>query len=287
MESATGTTATRGCGTRPSPSRRCTTSTWTGRPTSSCSSSPTSSRTRTARCRSCTGSTAAEISRNRPSTTSRATRERVRSGSETAPSTSARTTCSAPFSTRSSSTRDGVKRLPQRLWPIVQAQAECATKVWQNPDQGIWEARGAPQHYVSSKLMCWVALDRAAKLAEIRGDAELQAAWAATAEEIQADILEHGVTRRGVLRQHYATDSLDASTLLAAIFGFLPHDDERLRDARARHRRRADARTASCSATGPRRPTTASPARRAHSSSAPSGSCRRSRSSARRSARAT
>jgi GH15 family glucan-1,4-alpha-glucosidase len=120
------------------------------------------------------------------------------------------------------------QRLPQRLWPIVHAQAECATKVWQNPDQGIWEARGEPQHYVSSKLMCWVALDRAAKLAEIRGDPELQSEWAATAQEIEADILEHGV-RDGVLRQHYATDSLDASTLLAALFGFLPHDDERLR----------------------------------------------------------
>jgi GH15 family glucan-1,4-alpha-glucosidase len=120
------------------------------------------------------------------------------------------------------------RRLPQRLWPIVHAQAECATKVWQNPDQGIWEARGAPQHYVSSKLMCWVALDRAAKLAEIRGDGELQAGWRATAEEIEQDILEHGVSDRGVLRQHYATDSLDASTLLAAIFGFLPGDDERL-----------------------------------------------------------
>jgi alpha,alpha-trehalase len=120
------------------------------------------------------------------------------------------------------------KRLPQRLWPIVHAQAECATKVWQDPDQGIWEARGAPQHYVSSKLMCWVALDRAAKLAEIRGDGDLQTQWAETAEEIKADILEHGV-RDGVLRQHYATDSLDASTLLAAIFGFLPHEDERLR----------------------------------------------------------
>ena len=65
------------------------------------------------------------------------------------------------------------ERLPRRLWPIVQAQAECATRVWREPDQGIWEARGAPQHYVSSKLMCWVALDRAAKLAEIRGDPEL------------------------------------------------------------------------------------------------------------------
>ncbi len=59
------------------------------------------------------------------------------------------------------------ERLPRRLWPIVQSQAECATKVWREPDQGIWEARGEPQHYVSSKLMCWVAMDRAAKLAEI------------------------------------------------------------------------------------------------------------------------
>jgi GH15 family glucan-1,4-alpha-glucosidase len=122
------------------------------------------------------------------------------------------------------------ERLPRRLWPIVQAQAECATKAWRNPDQGIWEARGKPQHYVSSKLMCWVALDRASKLAEIRGDPTLQAEWRATADEIRADILEHGV-RDGVLRQHYDTDSLDASTLLAALFGFLPGDDDTLRQS--------------------------------------------------------
>jgi GH15 family glucan-1,4-alpha-glucosidase len=120
-------------------------------------------------------------------------------------------------------------RLPRRLWPIVESQAEGATRVWREPDQGIWEARGEPQHYVSSKLMSWVALDRAAKLAEIRGDPERRAAWAATAEEIRADILEHGVDARGVLRQHYATDALDASTLLAATFGFLAPGDERLR----------------------------------------------------------
>jgi GH15 family glucan-1,4-alpha-glucosidase len=119
-------------------------------------------------------------------------------------------------------------RLPRRLWPIVQSQAECAIGVWREPDQGIWEARGKPQHYVSSKLMCWVALDRAAKLAAIRGDPQLQAGWQATADEIRADILEHGI-RDGVLRQHYETDALDASTLLAAIFGFLPGDDEVLR----------------------------------------------------------
>ena len=105
------------------------------------------------------------------------------------------------------------ERLPRRLWPIVQTQAACATQVWGNPDQGIWEARGKPQHYVSSKLMCWVALDRASKLGEIRGDPALRDEWRATADEIHADILEHGV-RDGVLRQHYETDALDASTLL-------------------------------------------------------------------------
>ncbi len=121
------------------------------------------------------------------------------------------------------------QRLPRGLWPLVQAQAACATAVWRNPDQGIWEARGKPQHYVSSKLMCWVALDRAAKLAAMRGDADSEASWLATAEEIRQDILDHGVDDRGVLRQHYDTDALDASNLLAAIFGFLPDDDERLR----------------------------------------------------------
>ena len=120
------------------------------------------------------------------------------------------------------------QRLPGRLWPIVESQATCATDVWRQPDQGIWEARGEPKQYVSSKLMCWVALDRASKLAEIRGDNDLTASWRKTAEEIEADILEHGV-KDGVLRQHYETEALDASTLLAALFGFLPAEDERLR----------------------------------------------------------
>jgi len=120
------------------------------------------------------------------------------------------------------------QRLPRRLWPLVESQAECATKVWREPDQGIWEARGAPQQYVSSKLMCWVAMDRAAKLAEIRGDREAQQKWADVADEIKEDILANGV-KDGILRQHYETDSLDASTLLAALFGFLPADDDRLK----------------------------------------------------------
>ncbi|GAA1952684.1 glycoside hydrolase family 15 protein [Microbacterium deminutum] len=121
------------------------------------------------------------------------------------------------------------EHLPRRLWPLVKSQAEGALAAWREPDQGIWEARGAPQHYVSSKLMCWVALDRASKLAGIREDLALEKAWAEAADEIRADILAHGVSDRGVLRQHYDTDALDASTLLAAIFGFLPGSDERMK----------------------------------------------------------
>ncbi len=89
------------------------------------------------------------------------------------------------------------QRLPGRLWPLVKAQAECATAVWDQPDQGIWEARGEPQHYVSSKLMCWVALDRAAKIAAIRDDPALEAKWSATADQIRADILSRGAHRQG------------------------------------------------------------------------------------------
>jgi GH15 family glucan-1,4-alpha-glucosidase len=123
------------------------------------------------------------------------------------------------------------QRLPRRLWPIVETQARCASDVWRTPDQGIWEARGEPQHYVSSKLMCWVAMDRAAKLAAERGDNELRDAWRVTADEIHADVLAHGVRDDGVLRQHYDTESLDASTLLAPLFGFLPGTDERMRNS--------------------------------------------------------
>ena len=121
------------------------------------------------------------------------------------------------------------ERLPRRLWPIVQAQAECATQVWQNPDQGIWEARGEPQHYVSSKLMCWVALDRAAKLAEIQGDRRPPGDLACDRGGDQGRHPRARPHRRRRTAPALRTDSLDASTLLAAIFGFLPASDERLK----------------------------------------------------------
>jgi alpha,alpha-trehalase len=119
--------------------------------------------------------------------------------------------------------------IPERLWPVLADQVECAAKVWREPDQGIWEARGEPRHYVSSKLMCWVAMDRGARLAERRGEDQQAASWQSVAEEIRADILERGLDERGVFRQHYDTDALDASNLLIVLMRFLAPDDERVR----------------------------------------------------------
>ncbi|HET6448544.1 MAG TPA: glycoside hydrolase family 15 protein [Conexibacter sp.] len=118
-------------------------------------------------------------------------------------------------------------RLPQRLWPVLEDQVRGAIAVWKKPDQGIWEARGEPKHYVSSKLMCWVALDRGARLAEIHGEPGLAEEWQRLADEVKRDVLEHGV-RDGIFRQHYDTDALDASTLLIPLVRFLPPQDRRV-----------------------------------------------------------
>ena len=121
--------------------------------------------------------------------------------------------------------------MPHDLWPVVEAQVRCASQVWTKPDQGIWEARGEPQHYTSSKLMCWVAMDRGAELARTYAtDSTLEPSWREIANEIKAEILERGVSKKGVFRQHYETDALDASLLLMPLVRFLPPDDERLRN---------------------------------------------------------
>jgi GH15 family glucan-1,4-alpha-glucosidase len=129
-----------------------------------------------------------------------------------------------------SMTRDGV---PDELRPIVLEQAEAAAASWRLPDQGIWEGRGEPKHYVSSKLMMWVALDRAARLARdyapLESRKEFSQKWAREAEAVRAEILDRGVSERGVFRQHYDTDALDASLLLIPLFRFLPPDDDRVR----------------------------------------------------------
>jgi GH15 family glucan-1,4-alpha-glucosidase len=120
-------------------------------------------------------------------------------------------------------------QLPDRLWPILVKQVEAALANWQDPDFGIWEVRGEPKHFTSSKLMCWVAADRGARLAEIRGDLEYAARWQSAAEEIKVDICANAVDERGVFCQHYATTGLDASVLLMPLVRFLPPTDERIR----------------------------------------------------------
>jgi GH15 family glucan-1,4-alpha-glucosidase len=103
-----------------------------------------------------------------------------------------------------------------------------AIDAWPKPDQGIWEARGEPQHYVSSKLMIWVGVDRGARMADEFGSVEVAAKLHETADRIKEEILQKGC-RDGVFRQHYDTDALDASVLLMPLVRFLPHDDERIR----------------------------------------------------------
>jgi alpha,alpha-trehalase len=120
-------------------------------------------------------------------------------------------------------------QLPDRLWPIIKRQVQSALARWREPDSGIWEIRGEPKHFTSSKLMCWVAADRGARLARIRSDDATAARWEAAAAEIHADICENGVDERGVFVQHYETDALDASLLLLPLVRFLPPDDPRIR----------------------------------------------------------
>jgi GH15 family glucan-1,4-alpha-glucosidase len=115
-----------------------------------------------------------------------------------------------------------------RLWPILAKQVKAALKHWREPDAGIWEVRGELQHFTSSKIMCWVAVDRGAKLAAVIGQDAAASEWEMAADEIKADILEHGVDERGVFTQFYGTKALDASLLLAPLVRFLPPDDERI-----------------------------------------------------------
>ena len=119
--------------------------------------------------------------------------------------------------------------LPEWIWPILVKQVEEAIDNWREPDRGIWEVRGEPKHFTSSKLMCWVACDRGARLAEIREDIEYASRWQSAADEIHRDICENAVDDRGVFCQHYETDALDASILLMPLVRFLDPKDERIK----------------------------------------------------------
>jgi GH15 family glucan-1,4-alpha-glucosidase len=120
--------------------------------------------------------------------------------------------------------------LDDRVWRMARQQVERALKHWREPDCGIWEIRGEPKHFTSSKLMCWVALDRGARLARIREDQETAQRWQQGADEIHADICANALDERGVFCQHYDTTALDASLLLMPLVRFLPPDDKRIRD---------------------------------------------------------
>ena len=119
--------------------------------------------------------------------------------------------------------------LPERVWPLVGKNVEKAMANWRLPDRGIWEVRGEPRHFTSSKLMCWVACDRGARIARLHDAPDLAAAWEKAAAEIHADICEHAVDERGVFTQHYGAKALDASVLLMPLVRFLPPDDPRIR----------------------------------------------------------
>jgi GH15 family glucan-1,4-alpha-glucosidase len=119
--------------------------------------------------------------------------------------------------------------LNDQLWPILTRFVDQAIEHFPDADRGIWEVRGEPKHFTSSKVMCWVAADRGARLARLREQFPLAAKWQQAADEMHAQILAKGVDERGVFTQYYGTKALDASALLIPLVGFLPPDDTRLK----------------------------------------------------------
>ena len=108
--------------------------------------------------------------------------------------------------------------------------ADTAASRWKEKDQGIWEIRGEPRDFLYSKLMCWVALDRAIALGPRLGAEERVGAWATARDEIRAAILEHGWNEKaGAFTQAFGGEDLDASNLMLVITGFLPGDDPRMK----------------------------------------------------------
>jgi alpha,alpha-trehalase len=113
---------------------------------------------------------------------------------------------------------------------FLTAAADTAARHWHEKDQGIWEIRGEPRDFLYSKLMCWVALDRAIALAGHLDAEDRVGDWAAVRGEIRAAILERGWNERaGAFTQAFGSENLDASTLMLAITGFLPADDPRMK----------------------------------------------------------
>jgi len=125
--------------------------------------------------------------------------------------------------------KGGLPAAPRRR-EIRDVFLDHLAEIWRKPDEGIWEIRGTPQHFTHSKVMAWVAFDRAWHSAEERGEKRAHKKWKKIADEIHADVCRHGIDpQRGCFVQAYGSTHLDASLLLLAIVGFLPPKDPRIR----------------------------------------------------------
>ncbi len=125
--------------------------------------------------------------------------------------------------------RDG-EALDGPMWEMMRTLVEHVCAHWHEPDSGIWEVRGDPRHFVYSKVMCWVALDRGIRAAQqLHLEADLPR-WCRVRDQIRADVLTHGYNpTSGAFTQSYGDTALDASTLLLPLVGFIPPDDPRMR----------------------------------------------------------
>ncbi|CAN5234058.1 glycoside hydrolase family 15 protein [soil metagenome] len=114
------------------------------------------------------------------------------------------------------------------IWKFGRAMVEVVDRRWTEPDDGIWEVRGGRRHFTHSKVMAWVAMDRAIRIAEATGTGAPIDRWRATRAEIRREILDRGVDDRGVFVQSYGSTALDASLLMVPLVGFLRADDARV-----------------------------------------------------------
>src|SRR4051812_21487565 len=127
--------------------------------------------------------------------------------------------------------RERLGELHPEIQAFVAELADTAARRWSEKDSGIWEMRGEPRHHLSSKVMCWVALDRAVKLAPALGEHGAKAAaWAAERDAIHAAILDRGWSEHAQsYAQSFDAHELDGAALLMPIYGFLPATDPRMR----------------------------------------------------------
>jgi alpha,alpha-trehalase len=125
--------------------------------------------------------------------------------------------------------RERLGTLHMEIKAFVADLADTAARRWRETDQGMWEMRGEPRHHLSSKVLCWTALDRAVRLAPQLGEHAKVEEWSAARDEIRAEVLERGWSEaRQAYAQSFDSDELDAAQLLMPILGFLPADDERM-----------------------------------------------------------